>query len=43
MRVIGYANRAEKEEVFHAAEADVVVTTMKDIAAVLIGRAPERE
>ncbi|GAB3053518.1 HAD family hydrolase [Micromonospora schwarzwaldensis] len=39
VRVIGYANRPNKAEAFRAAGADVVTTSMGEIAGVLIKRA----
>ncbi|MEV6368740.1 HAD family phosphatase [Micromonospora musae] len=36
VRVIGYANRAPKLAAFRAAEADVVITSMGDLASVLL-------
>ncbi|GIJ22000.1 HAD family hydrolase [Micromonospora lutea] len=39
VRVVGYANRPAKVETFRAAEADVVITGMDEIASVLIERA----
>ncbi|MGK5674084.1 HAD family hydrolase [Micromonospora sp. URMC 106] len=38
VRVIGYANRPAKVETFHAAGADAVITSMSEIAGVLIER-----
>jgi beta-phosphoglucomutase-like phosphatase (HAD superfamily) len=38
VRVIGYANRHAKVEVFGTAGADVVLTSMADVADALIGR-----
>ncbi|MGV9981369.1 HAD family hydrolase [Micromonospora wenchangensis] len=38
VRVIGYANRVAKAERFRAAEADVVVTSMREIADALVDR-----
>lgn len=38
-RVIGYANRPEKVEAFRAAGADVVITSMGDLASELIKHA----
>ncbi|PSK61953.1 Phosphoglycolate phosphatase [Micromonospora sp. MH33] len=38
VRVIGYANRPAKVENFQAAGADVVITSMGEIASMLIGR-----
>ncbi|SCL14040.1 HAD family hydrolase [Micromonospora inyonensis] len=37
VRVIGYANRPRKVEAFRAAGADVVITSMGDLAYVLLG------
>ncbi|MEU7174964.1 HAD family phosphatase [Micromonospora tulbaghiae] len=37
--VIGYANRAEKADAFRTAGADVVITSMADIARALVDRA----
>ncbi|MFU8855033.1 HAD family hydrolase [Micromonospora sp. SL1-18] len=38
VRVIGYANRPAKVETFQAAGADVVITSMGEVASMLIGR-----
>ncbi|MEV4119475.1 HAD family phosphatase [Micromonospora sp. NPDC049645] len=37
VRVIGYANRGSKVDAFRAANADVVITSMGEVARVLLG------
>ncbi|MFF3864588.1 HAD family hydrolase [Micromonospora sp. NPDC001898] len=38
VRVVGYANRPQKVRGFHAAHADIVITSMEEVARVLIDR-----